>query len=147
MLARHIVFHCGHGVLAGDVLLKSFENVNIYDNDCCSDEECFTVHSEGPGLCVWDAFTRMDALAYMRSAKTLQSFLQTLGSVCKHRCHDERDKVYGMLSLARGAWEGFVEVDYSKATEEVYRDVAVAAARRTGKLDFLSHCYGVRVGA
>ncbi|KAI0967883.1 hypothetical protein F4678DRAFT_236774 [Xylaria arbuscula] len=51
-----------------------------------------------------------------------------------------------MLGLAGGEWEGFMDVDYIKATEEVYRDVAVAAARRTGKLDFLSYCYGTRGG-
>ncbi|KAJ2977668.1 hypothetical protein NUW58_g7739 [Xylaria curta] len=102
------------------------------------------MQSEALGMCVWEGFTRIDLLAYMRSAKKPQSFLQTLGSVRGRRCHDERDKVYGMLGLASGEWEGFVEVDYSKETEEVYRDVATAAAQRTGRLDFLSFCYGAR---
>jgi hypothetical protein len=69
VLARNIVFQCGARILSGELLLSSFKNVNRHDNDCCSEETCFMTKSVELGLCVWDGFTRMDMLAFMRTKR------------------------------------------------------------------------------
>ncbi|KAI0012251.1 heterokaryon incompatibility protein-domain-containing protein [Xylariaceae sp. FL0662B] len=53
---------------------------------------------------------------------------------------DARDKVYGLLGLADASKqeEPFLDVDYGKDKEEVYRDVAVTILRKSGNLDILS---------
>jgi hypothetical protein len=144
VLARNIVFQCGTRILSGELLLSSFKNVNMHDNDCCSEETCFMTKSVELGLCVWDGFTRMDMLAFMRTKRHSYTFLQTLSSFRTRQSYDPRDKIYGMLGLAAQTWVDWMKPDYTRTTEEVYRAVVSAAVERTGKMDFLSHCYGKR---
>ena len=57
----------------------------------------------------------------IRGRRTLQ---ECIGKHCEGKCHDPRDKVYGLLSLTPEKWR--VRVDYMREVLEVYFD-AVAA--------------------
>ncbi|KAF2848775.1 HET-domain-containing protein [Plenodomus tracheiphilus IPT5] len=143
VLAQAIIFQLGPHTLSGQTLLQSFENVNIHDNDCCSAETCFMESSsEGGGVCVWDGFTRMDMLAFMRTSRHKYTFLQCLSSFRTRNAFDARDRVYGMLGLARPEWLQHIQPDYTRPVEDVYRAVVTAAVEISGRLEFLSHCHG-----
>ncbi|KAI9147150.1 HET-domain-containing protein [Paramyrothecium foliicola] len=144
VLAQNLVFQCGTRILSGNLLLRSFENVNAHDNDCCTEETCFMEDSPTLGLCVWDGFTRMDMLAYMRTKRHACSFLQTLSSFRTRQSTDPRDKIYGMLGLAAEDLAGCIKPDYTKTTEEVYQALVFAVVEKTKKLDIFSGCYGDR---
>ena len=76
------------------------------------------------------------------------TFHQLLKLTRGFHCQDPRDRIYGILAIptttttesaVRGQGSApFVVPDYSKTTEEVYRDVALEIIHRTRSLDILS---------
>lgn len=56
------------------------------------------------------------------------------------KCTDDRDKIYGMLSLVSPAVAMNISVDYNMSAGEVYRDALLAHAELTKRLELLRHC-------
>ncbi|KAI9856597.1 MAG: hypothetical protein M1813_008857 [Trichoglossum hirsutum] len=73
--------------------------------------------------------------------------LEILSRYRTRQATDSRDKIYALLHLAKDFREAIftsspslIRVDYGKAIEEVYQDVAEFFVSKTQCLNFLSHC-------
>jgi hypothetical protein len=91
----------------------------------------------GPAKATWESFRfvfhnsfnvlkdRMTQLVFYQAEK--MSFFENIEAICKFKCQDPRDKVYGALSFLKP--RGRIVVDYSKSVEEVFLDAVRAITR------------------
>jgi hypothetical protein len=97
-----------------------------------------------------DAVTsRPDAFGITTSAEWLTGasdtklpLLELLQDFRERNCTDQRDKVYGLLSLAVPDDAQAIRVDYNKSVGEVYADTVLASIRKHKRLTalaFVSH--------
>lgn len=67
------------------------------------------------------------------------NFLILLSRAHQRLCKDQRDKVYGILSLASPTLLKHIEPNYNQPVGDVYRDVFVAVAKQTKRFEILSY--------
>jgi hypothetical protein len=67
------------------------------------------------------------------------NFLILLSRAHQRLCKDQRDKVYGILSLASPELLKHIAADYGQPVGSVYRDVFVAVVKHTKRLEILSY--------
>jgi hypothetical protein len=67
------------------------------------------------------------------------NFLILLSRAHQRLCKDQRDKVYGILSLASPELLRHIAADYGQAVGSVYRDAFVAVVKQTKRLEILSY--------
>lgn len=68
------------------------------------------------------------------------TFCELLALTRQFQCADERDKIYGLLSVPTTDSAGAaIRPDYSKSPDELYRDAATAMLRAAGTPDFLPY--------
>lgn len=66
-------------------------------------------------------------------------FLILLSRAHQCLCSDQRDKIYGILSLAPPQLLRHIEPDYRKSVGMVYRDMFVALVKQTQRLEILTY--------
>lgn len=67
------------------------------------------------------------------------NLLELISLYRERRCHDPRDKIYGLLGLASaGVHARLVEPDYTKPTKDVFETAAAELLHRTGGMQVLS---------
>lgn len=139
VLAKESVFYCGPHTISEQVLLRSFYNIRIHSHLCCNNTPLARRHPIS-GLSNWDLLNRIDFLRLLRE-KNDDSFFYTLSSFRTRQAYDSRDKIFGLLGLASEAWTKYIIPDYTRDTEDVYREIVAASVETVGSLEFLSHCY------
>lgn len=88
---------------------------------------------------VWHTANNVYGLIKLRAIH--KGLNQLLFSVRKAKATDPRDKVYGMLGLLPQEIATHIQPDYSKATSQVFLELATAILRRCERLDeLLSWC-------
>jgi WD40 repeat protein len=65
--------------------------------------------------------------------------LQILHFAQELHCHDDRDLVYGMMSLAQDWHENDIIVDYSLSVDEVFKEAVKSLLQSHASLEFLQH--------
>jgi hypothetical protein len=66
------------------------------------------------------------------------SWMQVLAYARRRQCSDQRDKIYGVLSLAPPAVAAGIHPQYSSSLSQVYKDAFLAACTSNQRLEFLS---------
>lgn len=97
-------------------------------------------------LKVRELFRDRRELIYQMAKIIYKSDDQPMATTLRHqagkfKCSDPRDRIFAFLST-RASWDKGVsiDVDYSKTTEEVYRQFAVKHIRYTNTLNLLTAC-------
>ena len=73
-----------------------------------------------------------------------EDFLSLLAAFRHRQASDPRDKIYGMLGLARPEMQTALAPDYRLSAAQVFTDAAIAIIKESGDLKLLSHTYGSR---
>ncbi|KAL9629274.1 MAG: hypothetical protein Q9204_005368 [Flavoplaca sp. TL-2023a] len=68
---------------------------------------------------------------------TLEIILQNSRNA---KCSDQRDRIYGVLSLVEESGRLGMKPDYTKTTSQVFQDVMLSSIFRTGDLNLLTCC-------
>jgi Heterokaryon incompatibility protein (HET) len=140
-MAQKLEFVRGTGSINGTTLLEALGHMTRHGRSCCSK----LIHAKNDHPL--RPFFSSDGNIKGRDFKDYREFFSTanidlldaLGTYRLQRTHDDRDKIYGLLGLAMGPYEGFVEPDYTLPVEQVYERAALQFIRRTAKLGLLSH--------
>lgn len=70
---------------------------------------------------------------------TTRDFLNLLSRAHQRLCKDQRDKIYGILSLASPKLLRHIEPNYDQTVGSVYKDAFVAVAKQTQRFEILSY--------
>jgi hypothetical protein len=119
---------------------KSYSNWQLHENkNGC----CYAFITKNPG---WKGIRYLEAYDVpdeaMLSPETLNSIQlpYILSSFRRSRnATDPRDRVYGMLGLARTQYENAVVADYTQPAEVAFTTAAIQMVSNTGSLEVLSH--------
>lgn len=136
VLSRQTTFQCGPFLLDGQVLQNAcnvwYRHTNL--DLCCRH---FTQnHADRQNLYLYQG--RLADVVFVRAFFNTLRLPQIIGRFLTRLVTDPRDKIYGMLGLARGIYEKAVVADYSKSTEEVFESVTIQMIQHTGSLEVLS---------
>ncbi|KAI1120026.1 heterokaryon incompatibility protein-domain-containing protein [Nemania abortiva] len=69
-----------------------------------------------------------------------EDLLRFIGEMSYRECHDDRDRIYGLLNLLPPDLASLIEVDYSKSVSEVFEDFVSARIRQAKRLEFFACC-------
>lgn len=140
VLAKSADMHCGLHVMSGDVLFESLGNIFRHVLTCCVDKGVRTRESD----LIWTSLIRLESINIRRNWSNAFSIFHLFSTFRIRQAHDPRDKIFGLLGLASEQYLGAIVPDYTRSTEEIYREVVITCVSITGTLEFLSHCYGQR---
>ncbi|KAL9618636.1 MAG: hypothetical protein Q9160_006677 [Pyrenula sp. 1 TL-2023] len=70
---------------------------------------------------------------------TQHLIITLLGGQCR-KCEDQRDKIYGILSLAPRAFAEKITVNYTLTAAQVYTDFMLRHLNHTSRFDLLPYC-------
>src|SRR5690242_5751014 len=136
VLSRHTTFQCGPFLLDGQVLRNAcyvwYRHTSLYL--CC--RHFIHNHADWQNLHLYQG--RLADVVFVRAFFNTLRLPQIIGRFLTRLVTDPRDKIYGMLGLARGSYEKAVVADYSKSTEEVFESVTIQMIQHTGSLEVLS---------
>lgn len=142
MLARAVRFLVGSSrALDGEAVQRCVVNCCAHTESCCARWTEFRRYDEA-GVSVWNALSRASSLQHFRGRTEEEAgFLYIATTFRTRRSFDPRDKIYGMLGLARGR---FAELrpDYEREASEVFESVVLLSVEETGSLGALSYVYG-----
>lgn len=141
VLAKTVVFHCGPYTLPEKTLLQSNVHITHHWFTCCNYSLMLPRKFPSSECAIPELFSRLAYLDFQRAFRSKLSFVYIISSFRTRHSYDSRDKVFGLLGLASGPWEGAIMPDYSRSTEDIYRDLAIACVDRRGTVEFLNHCY------
>lgn len=146
VLAKIVILHCGPYTLPEKTLYKCHVHLSHHQRTCCGRLVLMQRKLPNLGQTITAQFVRYTTLNYhrtnyQRNTGSSFSFLYTISSFRTRHSYDSKDKVFGLLGLASGMWEGAIIPDYSQSTEDVYRDVMIACVERTGTVEFLNYCH------
>jgi hypothetical protein len=149
VLAKRPVLQYGRTILQAKVALELPLILNDHMFGCCQ-EFCHVVYKwvkdpeNGEDLGYFLEHTV--SLLYMYTKFPGSSLFYALALFRGRNAGDTRDKVYGMLGLAKDDFKYFqaIEPNYKLPVEDVFTHATVAEIARTRSLDALSYCYGNR---
>lgn len=149
LLARRAVLQYGRTLLPAEAALKLPIIFNNHLMGCCK-EFCSVVYrivrDPESGESIGHFLGNTIQLLYQHRALDDSSLFYALALFRGRNAGDTRDKVYGMLGLAKKNFKPIqtVQPDYSLSVEEVFSHSATAEIARTRSLETLSYCYGDR---
>ncbi|KAF9696142.1 hypothetical protein EKO04_005792 [Ascochyta lentis] len=135
ILSRNATFQHGLFLLEGRIVqkvVKHWKN-HVYLQSCC-----LTVlrHLEGQFMSYY--FSKLNYIV-----KVVQNThsLPFIISLFRNNCNatDPRDKVYGLLGLARSRYENVVSADYTQTVEAAFETATIQMIQQTESLEVLSH--------
>jgi hypothetical protein len=136
ILAKHSVFQCGQHMLDGQLLREGVRNYFDHLEKCCSDLKAHTPSNNK----VFHALLAMEKVEYIRLLIDEVSLLYIFSQFRSSReATNISDKVYGMLGLARGLYQGIILPNYQLPAQEVFERTTLELIKRTGSLEVLSH--------
>ncbi|KAL8993209.1 MAG: hypothetical protein Q9169_006521 [Polycauliona sp. 2 TL-2023] len=139
-MAQKLTFVSGVNAIKGEILLEALGHITRHGRSCCSNLIHGGHHPLEPFFTSDGNIKGRDYGDYRHLFSTAQiDLLDAMGTFRLQRAFDSRDKIYGLLGLAMGKYEGFLEPDYTMSVEQVYEKAALQFIRRTGRLDLLSH--------
>ena len=143
VLASQPVFQCGKRLLKASFLSAFMTSVTTHGNTCC--RKWKHLNAARPGaLSITTAPLWSWTLISARRAGNFRAFLMLLASLRSRESTDPRDKVYGMLGLARGSYRERINPNYNCSPKEVYVNLVHVATTEERNLDILSHACGKR---
>lgn len=93
-----------------------------------------------PGVTLDDWVARFIGIERLIAPITSSEFLVLLSRAHQRLCADQRDKIYGVLSLATPQLSALIEPDYAKTVSAVYTDAFMAIVAQTKRLEVLPYC-------
>lgn len=93
-----------------------------------------------PGVPLADWVSRFIGLERLVGPVADTDFLRLLSRAQQRLCSDQRDKIYGVLSLASPQLASLISPDYAKPLSSVYTDAFMAVVRHTQRLEILPYC-------
>ncbi|KAL8868749.1 MAG: hypothetical protein Q9174_004777 [Haloplaca sp. 1 TL-2023] len=145
-MAQKLEFVWGSTSIQGDTLSEALGHITRHGRSCCSK----LIHSEEdhplrPFFTSDGNIKGRDFKDYRARFSTSEiDLLDAIGTYRLQRAFDSRDKIYGLLGLAMGLYQDFLEPNYTLPIEQVYEAAAVRFIKRTWRLELLSHIVGKR---
>jgi hypothetical protein len=96
------------------------------------------LHNKESTISTWFR-ERCRHVAFMKAnpAQTMNNILDINRS---KGCADPRDKIYGILGITPPQFSAAISVDYSRATEDVYKEAFLVHLHLTKRSELLKHC-------
>ena len=135
ILGRQRELRCGKFFLDGDSACSALANFYAHFRRDCS----MQMSRNGSGDNFIEVSTSLNSLSFVQQHHDNMSFFRKVSYFRGHKVTDARDKIYGMLGLMGHGDEEFIKPDYNLSPEEVFETSILAAIRRHGSLEPLSH--------
>ncbi|KAJ4380716.1 hypothetical protein N0V86_004077 [Didymella sp. IMI 355093] len=119
------------------VAQKSYANWKLHETKVGC---CYPFVTKNPGWKDTRAYNSPDEAMFSPEDLDSIQLPYILSSFRKSRnATDPRDRVYGMLGLARSEYENAVVADYTQSVEMAFKTAVVQMVSKTGSLEVLSH--------
>ena len=145
ILAREVLFQCGKTILQIQEMNGILRSFGSHVSNCCQKflhrELHFADNTEN--FQMPQALSRFWTVSHPYNRHP-SPFILGLELFREREASDPRDKLYGMLGLARGLYKDIIEPDYTKPVEKVFEEFTLAVIERTKSLDILGFAYGSR---
>lgn len=137
ILSRHAVFQYGHHLVDNLVVQKSYANWKLHETKAGC---CYAYMMRHPEWQETKAYNSPDDAIFTPECLDNIPLPYILSSFRKSRkATDPRDRIYGMLGLARFQYENAVVADYAQSVEMAFTTSAIQMISNTGSLEVLSH--------
>ena len=135
VLARHVVVQCGQRVLSGKLLFKFRKHLMNHLDTCCLIVNHQWNALKKSVISVHNIIIIVHSLELTQTRREEMDFLFILAMFRNCQSTDDRDRIYGMLSLASNF---FFQPDYTLSGPQVFENFAIAIVSQTGNLDVLA---------
>lgn len=130
ILSRHAVFHYGHHLVDNLVVQTSYAHWKLHETKLGC---CYSYMVKNPAWKDTNAYNSPDEAIFSPATLSSITLPYILSSFRKSRdATDPRDRVYGMLGLARSQYENAVVADYEQSVEMAFTTSTVQMISVTG---------------
>ncbi|KAF1842217.1 uncharacterized protein K460DRAFT_409635 [Cucurbitaria berberidis CBS 394.84] len=136
LLSRRSVFQCGRYLLDRNVARQGVQSYFHHLERCCS-----ALRSDCPNHNdIFKSLIVMENVEYIRLLLQDVSLPYIFSQFRNTRdATDMRDKIFGMLGLARGQYQNIIRPNYLLSTEQNFELATVEIMKNTRPLEILSH--------
>ncbi|KAL2067737.1 hypothetical protein VTL71DRAFT_15833 [Oculimacula yallundae] len=141
VLPSNLTFICGQYSLPGETFFRGIEQHYVHgSSQCCS--EYLQKRTTYEGRSVMVPLLDLGNASHVNKKQkeqdsTILDFSRILFNFGSRKSYDTRDKVYGLLALARGVYQDLVVADYQAKVEDVYTKASFELLSRSGDLSSL----------